>query len=121
MNTPNEDFPIGGIKPHGEELANRVLTGEIREEALDRAQTLRRLQLESMLSRSDLELLATGTFSPLNGFMVKEDYDRVVQEMRLNAAIRCFTVSERAVLTKTQMLRRFSDDLSNAGCPFSPP
>jgi sulfate adenylyltransferase len=31
----------------------------------------------------DLELLATGAFSPLNCFMGKADHDRVLQEMRL--------------------------------------
>jgi len=32
----------------------------------------------------DLELLATGAFSPLDQFMTKRDYDRVVAEMRLH-------------------------------------
>ena len=34
-------------------------------------------------SRCDLELLATGGFSPLDRFMSRADYDRVLDEMRL--------------------------------------
>lgn len=34
-------------------------------------------------SRCDLELLASGAFSPLDRFMSQPDYDRVVEEMRL--------------------------------------
>jgi sulfate adenylyltransferase len=34
-------------------------------------------------SRCDLELLATGAFSPLDRFMSRADYERVVSEMRL--------------------------------------
>jgi sulfate adenylyltransferase len=33
---------------------------------------------------SDLELIAIGAFSPIEGFMGKADYDRVVEEMRLS-------------------------------------
>lgn len=83
MNASKEQFPIGGIKAHGGELVNRVLTGEERNEALARAQTLKGLPLTSLINLSDLELLATGAFSPLTGFMVKEDYERVVEQMHL--------------------------------------
>jgi sulfate adenylyltransferase len=87
MNTSNEALPIGGMKPHGGELVNQVLTGEEREEALARAETLQGLQLKSLLNLSDLELLATGAFSPLTGFLVKEDYDRVVEQMHLYSGL----------------------------------
>jgi len=87
MNVSNEEYPIGGIKPHGGELINRVLTGEERTEAVARAQTIKGLQVKSLVNLSDLELLAIGTYSPLTGFMVKEDYDRVVQEMHLSSGL----------------------------------
>ncbi len=87
MEASHEEFPIGGIRPHGGELVNRVFSGQEREEALARAQTLKALSIESLVNLSDLELLATGAFSPLTGFMVKEDYDRVVQEMRLSTGL----------------------------------
>ncbi len=83
MNATQKKPSISGILPHGGELVNRVLTGEEREEAVARAQTLRRLHLQSLVNLSDLELLAIGAFSPLTGFMAKADYDRVVQDMRL--------------------------------------
>lgn len=87
MNASKEQFPIGGIKAHGGELVNRVLTGEERNEALARAQTLKGLPLTSLINLSDLELLATGAFSPLTGFMVKEDYERVVEQMHLYSGL----------------------------------
>ena len=87
MNNSTEEFPIGGIAPHGGELVNRVLIGEEREEALARAQTLKALQLTFLMNLSDLELLASGAFSPLTGFMVKEDYSRVVDEMHLYSGL----------------------------------
>jgi sulfate adenylyltransferase len=83
MNASDQELPIGGIKPHGGELVNRVLAGEEREEALARARTLKGLSVTSLLNLSDLELLAIGALSPLTGFMVRDDYERVVQEMHL--------------------------------------
>ncbi len=87
MDASHEEFPIGGIKPHGGELVNRLLTGGEREEALARAQTLKGLQVNSLMNLSDLELLAIGALSPLTGFMVKEDYDHVVQDMCLHSGL----------------------------------
>jgi sulfate adenylyltransferase len=64
------------IKPHGGSLVDR--TGE-RPEGVD---SLERLELTSR-ELSDLEMLANGALSPLEGFMHREDYGRVLEEMRL--------------------------------------
>jgi len=117
MNASDEKFPIGGIKPHGGELVNRVLSGEEREEALARAQTLDRLQLKSLVNLSDLELLAIGAFSPLTGFMVKQDYDRVVEEMHLYSGLiwsipvtLAVTEEEAASISEGQDITLWQDD-----------
>src|SRR5690606_23903664 len=52
-------------------------------EWIDRVSSLKTLTL-SAWSLSDLELIAIGAFSPLTGFMGKEDYLRVVEDMRLS-------------------------------------
>jgi len=70
------------IRPHGGVLTDRVLRGEVREAVRERAEHMVRVPLGRM-GLSDLELLATGAFSPLTGFMLKADYDRCVEEMRL--------------------------------------
>ena len=70
------------IAPHGGLLVNRTLTGSARDEALRRAQTLPRLEL-SERSLADLECLATGIYSPLEGFVSEADYTSIVASMRL--------------------------------------
>ncbi|HKQ50804.1 MAG TPA: hypothetical protein VJT74_00445, partial [Pyrinomonadaceae bacterium] len=70
------------IEPYGGELVDLVVRGEERDELWNRAASLPRLQL-SARSVCDLELLATGGFSPLKRFMNQADYDRVLEEMRL--------------------------------------
>jgi len=72
----------GSIKPHGGRLVNREATGELREDWIRKAKAMPSLFLSSW-SLSDLELIAIGAFSPITGFMGKEDYQRVVREMRL--------------------------------------
>ena len=72
----------GLIAPYGGELINLVVQGDEHEELTHRASELDSLQL-SARSLCDLELLATGAFSPLDRFMGKADYTRVINEMRL--------------------------------------
>jgi ATP sulfurylase len=74
------------IAPHGGRLVNRVLTAEAREEALARAAGLPRVRLDGRAA-SDLELLAVGALSPLEGFMGRADYRRVLDEMRLRSGL----------------------------------
>ncbi len=70
------------ISPYGGKLVNLMVTGEEREELLARSNKLPSVQI-SARSLCDLELLATGAFSPLDRFMGKADYERVLTEMRL--------------------------------------
>ncbi len=70
------------IPPYGGKLVDLVATGEEREALIARALKLPSIKI-SMRALCDLELLATGGFSPLNGFMGKADYERVLREMRL--------------------------------------
>jgi sulfate adenylyltransferase len=70
------------IAPYGGKLVNLVVEGPEREELLARAAQLPSIKI-SMRALCDLELLATGGFSPLTTFMGKADYERVLREMRL--------------------------------------
>ena len=73
---------VGSIAPHGGQLVNRVLRGSLREAALERAQAFPNVQLTRM-AVSDLEMIAVGVFSPLTGFVTKDEYDSVIDDMRL--------------------------------------
>jgi sulfate adenylyltransferase len=70
------------VSPYCGELVNLLVEGEERRELVARANELRSLQL-SPRSLCDLELLSAGAFSPLDRFMSKADYTRVLEEMRL--------------------------------------
>ncbi|MFN3467085.1 MAG: sulfate adenylyltransferase, partial [Candidatus Brocadiales bacterium] len=72
-----------GITPHGGRLINRMLQGEEREKALARTRGMPRLELTPW-EVSDLEMIAVGAFSPLEGFMCKKDFETVVDTMRLS-------------------------------------
>lgn len=72
------------ISPYGgNKLVNLVATGKEREQLLARAAALPSIKI-SMRNLCDLELIATGGFSPLDRFMGKADYERVLHEMRLS-------------------------------------
>lgn len=70
------------IEPYGGKLVNLVVEGEEREELIEKSKRLPSVQI-SARALCDLELLATGAFSPLDRFMCKADYERVLTEMRM--------------------------------------
>jgi sulfate adenylyltransferase len=71
------------IPPCGGSLVDLTILHKQRDEMLVYAKGLPAIQL-SERTLCDLELLATGAFSPLDRFMGVEDYRRVVAEMRLD-------------------------------------
>ena len=75
---------LNSIEPHGGKLINRVLEGEERNEALEKAKSLKSLKVPSRII-SDIELIAIGALSPIEGFMVRDDYVSVVENMRLES------------------------------------
>ncbi len=70
------------ITPYGGKLVNLMVSNEERQELIERSKRLPSVQI-SARALCDLELLATGAFSPLDRFMKKADYERVLTEMRL--------------------------------------
>jgi sulfate adenylyltransferase len=74
------------VPPHGGALLPLIVDGDEREEALSEARTLPQVVLKSR-QLSDLIMLAMGAFSPLKGFMGREDYEGVVHEMRLKGRL----------------------------------
>jgi sulfate adenylyltransferase len=72
--------------PHGGALVNRRAPEREREERKQRAEELRKIALGPR-TLSDLEMISSGVFSPLRGFMVREDYESVVDGMRLASGL----------------------------------
>ncbi len=70
------------INPHGGRLTGCLLSGENRKEALERASSLPALRISDE-SISDVENIATGVYSPLEGFLGKADFRSVLNDMRL--------------------------------------
>ena len=67
------------VRPHGGKLVDRVLRGQPDERYL---RTLPKIILDQE-RQMDVEQIAFGAFSPLEGFMGKKDFENVLDKMRL--------------------------------------
>ncbi len=70
------------IAPHGGTLVDHRVPEEERADRLRKAEELPKIALGPR-TLSDLEMISTGVFSPLTGFMGREDYESVVETMHL--------------------------------------
>jgi sulfate adenylyltransferase len=70
------------IQPHGGKLINCHLFEQERQQNLFKASNLPRLTL-SARNLADLECIATGVYSPLEGFVDEQEYNSIVKDMRL--------------------------------------
>ena len=70
------------IAPHGGYLVDRRAPEEDLGDLVRQALGLPRVPLDAR-TLSDLQMVASGVFSPLEGFMLQEDYESVVEDMRL--------------------------------------
>ncbi len=70
-------------KPHGGRLVRRLAGKRERDRLLEEAGEMEKLDLPLYLA-TDVENIAYGLFSPLEGFLNSEDYNYVLHEMRLS-------------------------------------
>lgn len=74
------------IKPHGGKLINRIADSGSAGKLKERAESLKKIALNER-ETSDLEMIATGALSPLEGFMTSKDYKKVIGERRLSSGL----------------------------------
>ena len=111
------DAQVRLVSPYGGKLVNLLVEEAGRSDLNRFANSLPSIQL-SLRSLCDLELLATGAFSPLDRFMGKADYARVIEEMRLSNGVLFpipitlrITPSENIRPGKSVVLRSPTNDL----------
>ena len=80
---PNAVHSDSPIAPHGGRLINRLVQGAEKEQLQEKAKGLLSIQL-TRRKLCDLEMIAVGAYSPLEGYMGQKDYDSVVTSMHLS-------------------------------------
>ena len=73
-------------KPHGSKLINKIAEGERKNQLEAKAKSLFSLTIEDRYA-ADVEMIAIGAFSPLEGFMNKADSEAVIETMHLTSGL----------------------------------
>jgi len=73
---------IEQIKPHGGKLISRVLDHNSKEKYLEQVPGMKNISI-SLDRAKEIENIASGLFSPLEGFLAQEDYNNVLHNKRL--------------------------------------
>lgn len=72
------------LPPHGGRLVDRTLPAQRKDQTILEAAKLPQLAVSEDLAK-DIENIAFGAFSPLEGFLCQEDYEKVVHQNRLSS------------------------------------
>ena len=78
--------PVFGIAPHGGRLIDRMVTGAERDALLAKLDSMPKLQLNAR-ETADVDMIAVGAMSPLEGFMGEADYKSVCEQARLASGL----------------------------------
>ena len=80
-------------KPHGGKLINRVLNETERNKLSERLDKLYCLKITEELTQ-DVFNIATGVYSPLEGFVGREDYINILDNRRLASGAKLSKLGE---------------------------
>jgi sulfate adenylyltransferase len=101
------------INPHGGKLVNRVCEGHVRDYLLEQIPAMEKLSVSNK-ELSDLEMISVGAFSPLEGFLGKDDYLNVLENNRLRNG--CPWTIPITLATAKEDAKRFTLDKDIALC-----
>ena len=71
---------------YGGRLVNRTVPKEEKEDTIDKAKVMPWVAIDNRIA-ADIELIANGAFSPLEGFMCRADYESVLKNARLSSGL----------------------------------
>lgn len=73
-------------KPHGGSLVNKLISENKQDRLLEEAEGMKTIELDSGL-RKDAQNIAHGVYSPLQGFMCRDDFENVLEHSRLESDV----------------------------------